>query len=309
MQVGRVEAQEIRVDVGSLSLGCLEYGDDAKPPVVVFHGMADSAWAMDSLAQALAVDHHVFSFDLRGHGRSDWGAYTLAHFVGDIRGAIATLDLEKPIVVGHSLGGQSASQFCGAYPEIPKALVLIEALGPPRNPRATKEPDAFYRESFRNLTEMVRQRAHTKPMGSLDEAIARFTRAHPLLDPERAALIVEKATKETIDGGREWRFDPSTRDWLAGHDHDRAEQRWRGVRCPTLVIQGKDSWERFWKTRMTTSPELVGAMADEELHRRLSNFAVDPLECVEIEGAGHMVHYDTPDRLHDAVIEFLHRIR
>jgi pimeloyl-ACP methyl ester carboxylesterase len=276
---------------------------------MMFHGHADSAWSLDPLARALAASHRVFSFDLRGHGRSDWGAYTLAHFVGDMRGVVESLDLVDPIVVGHSLGGQAASQFAGTFPEIPRALVLIEALGPPPNRRERDEPGAYQRSYFRHVAELVRQPPRSRTMETLDHAVARFLNAHPLLDAERAAFLVDKATIEGPDGSRQWRFDPASRDWLAGHDHDRAEQRWQGVTCPTLVVLGADSWERFWRPTMIMSADLDGPLRGAELDRRLGLFAnAASLEYVEIEGAGHMVHYDRPTELNDVVTDFLARL-
>ncbi len=300
------EPTELRLDAGALSLGCLAYGPAEGRPIVMFHGLSDSAWSMHRLAQSLAADHEVFSFDLRGHGRSDWGAYTVNHFVGDIRGVIDTLELVEPIVIGHSLGGQAASQFCGLYPEIPSALVLIEALGPPPHPRTRTDPAGYQREYGRSLVELVRQPATSRPQPSLDAAIERFLAVHPLLDPDHARLVVEKGTKELHDGSVEWRFDPEVRDWLAGHDSQRSEERWAGVTCPTLAILGADAWERFWLPQLPNGAELEGPMSDEELNRRLSLFA--SIEHVVMEGAGHMVHYDRPDELSAVVRAFLKRL-
>ncbi|MFT7599793.1 MAG: pimeloyl-ACP methyl ester carboxylesterase [Acidimicrobiales bacterium] len=297
---------ERRVDAGSVSLGCLEYGCADARPLLMFHGLADSAWSLDPLAQELAAHFHVFSFDLRGHGRSDWGAYTLAHLVGDIRGVVETLDVVDPILVGHSLGGQSAAQFCGLYPELPRALVLLEALGPPPNRKAEADPDGHQREYFRHITEMVRQPAKHRVQPDLETAVARFRSVHPLLSEERARFLVEKNTLEQAEGEREWRLDPDTRDWLAGHDFQRAEQRWGGVTCPTLAVLGTDSWDRFWQPNMIMSADLDGPMSDAELQRRLSKFA--DARHVMLEGAGHMLHYDQPEALNNVVVDFLGRL-
>jgi pimeloyl-ACP methyl ester carboxylesterase len=295
--------KETRIAAGALALGALEYGDVTAAPVLVLHGHADQAWSMDSVARPLADRYRVVSLDLRGHGRSDWGPYTLPHLVGDIRGVIEALELEAPLLIGHSLGGQAAAQFCGLYPEIPRAVVLIEALGPPLHRRATTDPDGFEREHTRMRVELVRQPARSRRYSSFEAALARFRAAHPLLDAERAALLVDKGTRELPDGSREWRFDPATRDWIAGHEHWLAEQRWRGITCPVQVVLGTDSWDRFWKDAIPASDEIDGPMPPAELDRRLSNFA--DVRCAEIEGAGHMVHYDRPSELNDVIDRFL----
>ena len=154
--------------------------------------------------------------------------------------------------------------------------------------------------------ELVRRPARSRPQPDLASAIKRFREVNPLLDAERAAFIVEKNTMETEDGGRLWRHDPANRDWLAGHDHDRAEQRWQGATCPIQVVLGVDAYETFWSRSIMRSDNPTGPMSPEETARRMANFADGRLS--ELEGAGHMVHYDRPDELNRIVGKFLDEI-
>lgn len=300
--------EEILIDAGSLTVGGLDYGepggDRSANPILMTHGQADSAWSLDPLARHLAGRYRVVSVDLRGHGRSDRGPYTLPHLIGDLRGVCETLELDRPIVIGHSLGGQAVAQFCGVYPEIPEAAVLIESLGPP--PRASQALDPAERDRrwTRIRSEMVRTPAAARPQADLAAAIERFRAMHPLLDAEQAAFLVEKNTRPDDDGVRVWwRHDPASRDWLAGHDHDRAEQRWQGITCPVKVVLGAEAYERFWSRSSMAVDELAGPMSETELARRMANFADATVE--EVPGAGHMVHYDRPDELNRIVHDFL----
>lgn len=297
------DPRESRIDAGALSVGALEYGDPEAPPVLMTHGLAESAWSLDLLARALAEDHRVISLDLRGHGRSDWGAYTLVHFVGDLVGVCEALELVQPVVIGHSLGGQAIAQLCGLFPDLPRAAVLIEALGPPPRTKARTDPDGHEREWTRMRVELVRRQAQHRAQSDLDAAVERFLRAHPLLDPARGRFLVEKNTKELVDGSREWRHDPECRDWLAGHDHGRAEQRWGGVSCPVQILLGNDSWDTFWSKSLMQADDLEGPMSPEEMARRVGLFANATL--VQMEGAGHMIHYDCPDDLETVVASFV----
>jgi pimeloyl-ACP methyl ester carboxylesterase len=301
----RLEAKPIehRIDAGAVHLGALEYGDPEAPVVLTLHGLADSAWSLDRLARSLEDRYRVISLDLRGHGRSDWGAYTLLHFVGDLVGICERLELTKPALVGHSLGGQAVAQFCGIYPELPRAAVLIEALGSPPRTRERTDPEGYERSWSRQRSELIRRPARHRPYESLDAAISRFQEAHPRTDRELAAFVVEKNTQEQADDTRIWRHDPEVRDWLAGQDHMRSEQRWRGVSCPVRVILGADSWETFWSKSIMNAPDLEGPMSPEEIARRVGKFA--DASVVEIPEAGHMIHYDQPDVLNSMVGSFL----
>ena len=294
-----LEPVERRIDVGSLSLGCLDYSSHvreprhrAAPPIVLLHGQADSAWSMHWIAEALAPMAPVYSLHHRGHGSSDRGAYTILHLVGDLRGAIDALELDAPILIGHSLGGQVAAQFCGLYPEIPRAAVLIEGLGPPINRTRGRTADEAEWGWARWVADVVRQPVRARAMPSVADATSRFARAHPLLAPERARFLAERSTRNLEDGTCEWSFDPATRDWLAGHDHGRAEQRWRAISCPVQVVLGGNAWDAFWVQRVIGGDTEAVPFTPEEQQEQLNAFK--EVDFVVLDGAGHMVQYDAP---------------
>ncbi len=307
--------QRISIDAGAATIAALVYdagpvdGDDgSREPIVVLHGWADSAWSMDGLAQALArsqTPRRVISLDMRGHGHSDRGPYNMVHLVGDVRGVFETLELdaERPIVIGHSLGGQVLGQFSGIYPELVRALVMIEGVGPPPHRLAASDRDGLERIMMRRNVERSRVRLARKPLSTLDDAAARLLRAHPMLDGERARFLAERNTVRDEDGALWWRFDPASRDWLNGHSAEVAAQRWRGITCPVLVVNGSDSFERYWQPRSMGEGDYPGPLTGDALDARLANFA--DVRYVEIAGGGHMLHYDKPSELHAAVRSFI----
>ena len=70
-----------------LRLHYLEWGDPAKPPMILLHGIARHAHTFDHIAPAFARDHHVIALDMRGHGDSAWspdGAYLVQDYVSDL---------------------------------------------------------------------------------------------------------------------------------------------------------------------------------------------------------------------------------
>ena len=100
------------------------------PPIVFVHG-----WSCDHTAFALQAEffsrsHHVISVDLRGHGNSDAPDqnYTMASFADDLAWLFTELALAKPIVVGHSMGGNVALELAARHPEIPASIVLIDSV-------------------------------------------------------------------------------------------------------------------------------------------------------------------------------------
>lgn len=80
-------------------------------PVVLVHGITESAGSFDPVTERLADSHEVITLDLRGHGESGRAAhpqaagYGLAAMAGDVAAVIAAAKLVRPHLVGHSLGG------------------------------------------------------------------------------------------------------------------------------------------------------------------------------------------------------------
>jgi len=75
-------------------------------PAVLVHGITESAAAFDPVTERLATTNEVITMDLRGHGESGRsGAYDLAAMATDVAAVIAAAGVDRPHLVGHSLGG------------------------------------------------------------------------------------------------------------------------------------------------------------------------------------------------------------
>ena len=76
-------------------------------PILLLHGLASSARSWEPVAKRLAAaGHHVVAADFRGHGLSDKpdDGYDLATFASDLVSLMGALKLDRPVLVGHSLG-------------------------------------------------------------------------------------------------------------------------------------------------------------------------------------------------------------
>lgn len=117
-----------------------------KPPVVLAHGVTDDGLCWTPIAEALEGAYDVVMADARAHGRSDdsrqpWG---IAELADDLAGVIRGLGLEKPYVLGHSMGAVTALALAGRHPELPRAILLEDPPGfwmPP--PEPSQDGDGF----------------------------------------------------------------------------------------------------------------------------------------------------------------------
>ena len=304
-RVTTLPAESLIEGAGGVQLGLLDYGEPgagAAPPLLLLHGIRDLAWSMDSIAQVLRNRYRVWSLDLRGHGRSEHpGGYTFALYCADLHCVLDRLGIEKGTLVGHSLGGQIVCAYAALFPERVGALVTIEGLGPPRPPGAdiVEERRLHGRSGVEMLTGL---RSAPRRLADLDEATERVRANHPSLDAERARFLTKHGVAPLPDGGLRWRWDPRVQGTWTSTTRMANEERWGWVRCPTLVVTAGRAGT-FWRDRRGMPDTQEGGMTPEERARRVACFK--NARHVEVAAAGHMVHFDAPEELNRAIVEFL----
>ena len=96
-------------------------------PVVILHGLFGSSRNWRSIAKVLAPQHRVYCVDLRNHGQSPWAAsMSYEEMAGDVRMLIESERLAKPVVIGHSMGGKTAMALALESPELIAKLVVVD---------------------------------------------------------------------------------------------------------------------------------------------------------------------------------------
>ncbi|BCM18963.1 alpha/beta fold hydrolase [Mesorhizobium sp. J8] len=112
------------VDVGGLDLAYVEIAG-AEPPLLLIHGFTDTSRSFSLLAPHLPGRRLIMP-DLRSHGASQAGeGCGVADFAADIAGLVRRLRLDRPVVVGHSLGGMVSIALAAQYPELIGGMVIL----------------------------------------------------------------------------------------------------------------------------------------------------------------------------------------
>src|SRR6202171_1640914 len=108
-------------------------------PLILLHGGLMSSEMFGPVLPLLSKHHQVIAPDLQGHGRTADidRPIDLRLMADDIAALIDHLGLEKPDVVGYSLGGGGALHTGGKYPAKIRRLVAVSA---------NIRPDAIYAE-------------------------------------------------------------------------------------------------------------------------------------------------------------------
>ena len=116
-----------RIDSAGIAIACEIVGQG--PVVLLTHGYASSLHMFRANAAALAEDHTIATWDIRGHGASDapvdLADFTIELALQDMAAVLDSVGAKRAIVGGHSLGGYLSLAFNVAHPDRVRALILI----------------------------------------------------------------------------------------------------------------------------------------------------------------------------------------
>ncbi|WP_225409033.1 alpha/beta fold hydrolase [Stigmatella hybrida] len=256
--------------------------------LVFIHGLGSYLkfwrYQLDAFAQQ---GYRVVAVDLPGYGKSDKPAtfpYTMEAMADAVRELVQTLGVERPILVGHSMGGQTALSYAIRYPEEPAALVLTSPAG------FEKFSDKEKRWFRRSLTSaFIKSSPEYNLWGSVRQS--NFARWRPELEwliEERVRVVntpafdaYAYANVRTVDG-------------LAHNDFVR--DNLGRVQAPALIVFGEDD-------RLIPNPFLHGGWTRDIMAYGHAGLRGSSL--VGLARCGHSVQLDCPQEYNAAVSTFL----
>jgi pimeloyl-ACP methyl ester carboxylesterase len=99
-----------------------------KPILVMAHGITDNGLSWATTTWELQSAYDIYMVDARGHGLSD--PQTASDMggaaVADLFGYLRAMNFEKAILMGHSMGAATVMQLAAQYPEVPRAVILLD---------------------------------------------------------------------------------------------------------------------------------------------------------------------------------------
>lgn len=110
----------------------LEWGEPDAPPIVLLHGGHQSAHSWDLVSLHLARKYRVLALDQRGHGDSEWARdveYSNHNMALDAEAFIAALGLQRPVLIGHSMGARNSMLLARRDHAYLRAMVIVD-VGP-----------------------------------------------------------------------------------------------------------------------------------------------------------------------------------
>lgn len=258
-----------------------QYGTDGA--IVLLHDIVAGAFAWEAIIPQLAgLNRAVYAFDMLGYGQSDhpWPADTSVWGHADVLALLLNeLNLTNIILVGHGLGGGVAQVLATRlYRERVAALVLIDTISYQHvYAENWPLPDMEKRQDFdapkeTNVEDMIRDLRATLPAAvvntkAFDDVLASY------VDPWHSELGKEVLYQHIRLLIPYYVNAVSTDLRLAGK--------------PTLLI---------WGEKDEANPLTYG----ERLHHEIPDS-----QLVIVPNAGHMILFDAPDAVADAITSFV----
>jgi len=231
-----------------------------RPPLVLLHGLSGNGACWTPLARCLQAEFDVVMPDARGHGHSSAprDGYRYDDHAGDVIGLIRELGLATPILLGHSMGGMTAGVVASRVGDELGGVILVDpTFLSPQRQREVFDSDVA--EQHRRLLSR-----------SKDEVLADIRTRHPHRSAEMLELLAE-ARLQTRLGAFEVLTPPNP-------DY---RQLISTISVPVLLVIGDV------RAGAVVSPETATELQDLNLRVHVE----------QIQGAGHGMPYDQPERL------------
>ena len=251
-----------------VTLQYAEQGEKSGIPIIFIHGLSDSWRSFERVLPGLPESVHVYTVTLRGHGDSSRPkeGYRFQDFATDIKSFMELKNIEKAVIVAHSMGCLVAQYFAIEYPELLKGLILI---GSPYRPSEKQE--------LKDFGEFV--------LSSIEDPVpSEFVREF------QESTIVKPVPEDFLETVIEESLKLPARVWKAvinSFMQDDIYGELNKINTPTLLIWG-DKDGMFSRSDQ-----------DEQLA------VINNSKLLVYEGVGHGVHWEEPERFATDLLNFI----
>jgi pimeloyl-ACP methyl ester carboxylesterase len=238
-------------------------------PLIILHGLFGSSDNWQTQAKKFAVYFRVILVDLRNHGHSNWdNNSSYEAMAADVIELMQDLNIQKTILLGHSMGGKVAMYLTQNQPSLVSKLIIADM--------GTKK----YPPHHQHILEGIHA-VQLDGVASRSEADRELSK-HIESEGVRQFLLKNLYWKEK--GKLAWRMNVAVLE-----------------NSMELILAAIPEMEVFTPTLFVRG-ELSNYILDEDIPE-IENLFPDS-QYITIPNAGHWVHAEKPDEFVDAVLGF-----
>ncbi len=265
------KGDKMRVRVNDIMVGYSEQGAPDAPAVIFIHGFPFNRSMWREQMDALAEEWRVVAYDVRGHGESGGGekSFSIKLFAQDLIALMDTLEIERAVLCGLSMGGYIALNAILTHPDRFKALVLSDTQCGADTPEAKKKRLNAIESIEKNGIEAF-----------TDAGLPNFFAPESLESRQNTVEHVRSmmsATPETT----------LVKTLRAFYEREESCSKLQEIRVPTLILVGEED--------KITPPEAAKLM-----HQKIEGSQLEI-----IAHAGHLSNIERPAEFNDALATFL----
>lgn len=252
-------------------------------PIVIVHGLYGSSDNWINIGKRLAEKYTVYMLDQRNHGRSPFAdSHTYNDLRNDLEEFFEQHQIEKAILLGHSMGGKVAMWFAADFPEKVEKLVIADIA--PKDYLLLKEDSQFFLHQNILLAMQEIDFSQIKLRNDVDDFMA-----EKLDDPRIRQFLLKNIAKDKDTKRYKWRVNAEVLydhldEIVSGVNQNWLDDRTPITSYPVIFIRGMLS--------NYILPE------DKTLIKEIYPDA----KIVDIAGAGHWLHAEQPQKFMEAVM-------
>jgi pimeloyl-ACP methyl ester carboxylesterase len=264
------QLREVKI-AGGHRIEYVAMGDPDGLPVLLLHGYTDSWTSWQRVMPLLPKQVRVYAISQRGHGNSSRPGigYQIGDFAEDAAAFLAALDIERALVVGHSMGAAVAERLAVNCPHRVAGLLLAGAFGDHAGNRAVRD---LWEDAVSSLSDPI------------DPEFVRAFQDSTIARELPAAFLATVVAESSKVPARVWRAA------LRGQMDCSNQQLRRRIACPTMLVWGDND-------------ALIPRREQEALTEQIPQSMVRMFP-----GAGHTVHWEAPEGFASLVQRFLEEI-
>lgn len=267
-----------------LSIAYMDEGSGS--PILMIHGLGSYAPAWQKTINELKMHYRCIAIDLPSYGKSTKGNYegSMTSYAEVIKTFLSRMNIEKVTLMGHSMGGQIATIFALAYPDVVDNLILV-------SPAGFETFTAGQREWFGDVV-----KARSVKLTPVENLISNVGYNFYKFPSDAQFMIDDRIAMRTASGFDAYchQIEKSVQGMLEEPVFDYLAD----LKPPTLVVFGKQDNlipNRFLNPGKTENIAKQGV-------ERIPNASLKM-----IDNAGHFVHFEQSSKVNMIFKEFLNK--
>jgi pimeloyl-ACP methyl ester carboxylesterase len=254
-----------------MQLAFREFGSGQ--PLIILHGLFGQSDNWNTLAKRYSENGlHVFTVDQRNHGLSphseEWNYEVMAD---DLKEFIEEHKLNRPIILGHSMGGKTVMFFELKHPGIAQKIIVADIA-----PRAYEAHHDSVLKGLRSV-DFDKIKTRKEAEAKLGEFISDFG--------TKQFLLKNIYWKDSSNNQMDWRFNLGVID--KNYNNIGVEVPEGSSSVEALFIKGE-------KSNYITESDLT------DIEKRFPNYSL-----VTVAGSGHWIHAEKPNEFFEETLSFI----